>query len=642
MPDSDEQPLLEPLTDRESDVLRLMTAGRTTTQIAAELFVTVATVRWYAKQIYAKLGVHSRTQAVLRAVELGMFEGTPIPSIHPEPASPPHNLPVYGTRFIGREKELQDLIDLLQDPQVRLVTIAGPGGIGKTRLGVEAARAQLGQFLDGIFLVPLAALNSVTEIVPAIARQIHLALKSDAEPEEQLRSHLRTKRMLLLLDSFEDVLDGAELVARLLAAASGLKILATSQRSLNLQLEWVRYLDGMQLPSSESDEDFKTYGAVRLFLDRVRQANGDFSPDEHRACVIEICQLVQGVPLAIELAAAWLKTLSCNDVVAEIRRSLDFLATDQPDVDPGHHSMRAVFDHAWRLLTEEERQVLMRLSVFPGGFSRTAAEQVAGASLQTLSGLIEKSFLTQSPSGRYEIHGLLRRYSAQELEAQATTAPNPRSKMLLVWSSLVEGDLEKARELARSLSDKRKAGMEPPEQACGLALMGVLAGMAEDYDHCLQLCAASLALGKRRADPQDPITPLLAHLGLAVGSAGRGDLYSARHSLRLALGQAVTLRSPAFITLCLPVAAIILAHQGERARAVELLGLAFSHHAGAPSWMREWRPVADVQADLGSELGADAYGAAWASGAGRDPEGIAQDLLRDFRTANGPVPPTGT
>jgi hypothetical protein len=156
------------------------------------------------------------------------------------------------------------------------------------------------------------------------------------------------------------------------------------------------------------------------------------------------------------------------------------------------------------------------------------------------------------------------------------------------------------------------------------------------------LCAASLALVTKRPDLQDPITPLLAHLGLAVGSAGRGDLYSARYSLRLALGQAVALRSPAFITLCLPVAAIILAHQGERARAVELLGLAFSHHAGAPSWMREWRPVADVQADLGSELGADAYGAAWASGAGRDPEGIAQDLLRDFRTANGPVPPTGT
>jgi DNA-binding CsgD family transcriptional regulator len=635
-----ENPLtLDPLTDRETDVLRLMTAGRTTRQIAADLVVTVKTVRWHAKHIYAKLGVHSRTQAVLRAVELGLFDAPDVAESPRRPPLPHDNLPTYATTFVGRETELNELIDMLQDPQVRLVTIAGPGGIGKTRLCVEAARLRRSYFDDGTVFIPLATLDSVAEIVPAIAREIGLRLGSEGHPQEQLVRFLRDKQMLLVLDSFEHLTSGVDLVVRLMEATLETKILVTSQASLNLQREWVRYVEGMRLPSSETANDFEAYGAVRLFLDRVRHARRDFSPVEHRDCVIEICHLLQGVPLAIELAAAWLRTLPCADVAAEIRRDLDFLETPRHDVDPRHHSMRAVFERSWQLLSEEERQVLMRLSLFQGGFSRAAAEQVAGAPLQTLAGLIEKSFLTQEPSGRYEIHDLLRQFSAQQLEKQASVTGNPHSKMLAVWSSLIKGDLEKVRELAQHLPQPHESDLAPTEEAFGLVLRGVLAGVEGDYDGCLQLCAAGLALGEKLPDPQDSLTRLFAHLGLAVGAAGLGDYCSTRQHLRPALRQAVTLRSPALITLCLPVAAVVLAHQLETEGAVELLGLSFSHHAGAPSWMRAWRPVAGLLVDLQVELEAEAYAAAWARGKRLDPERVAAGLSSDAQAVNGPMAP---
>jgi DNA-binding CsgD family transcriptional regulator len=635
----DALPLLDPLTERESDVLRLMTAGRTNDQIAAELVLAVETVRWHVKRIYSKLGVHSRTQAVLRSVELGLVDTPDVTQARRRSTFPPDNLPVYASASVGRETELNDLIDILQDPQVRLVTIAGPGGIGKTRLCVEAARLRRNYFNDGAFFIPLAALKGVAEIAPAIAREIGLRLGSEGHPQEQLVRYLRGKQMLLVLDNFEHLLSGVDLVVRLLAATPRIKILVTSQTSLNLQQEWVRYLEGMRLPSSETAEDFEAYGAVRLFLDRVRHARRDFSPVEHRECVIEICHLLQGVPLAIELAAAWLKTLPCADVTAEIRRGLDFLATPQHDVDPRHHSMRAVFERSWQLLSGEERQMLMRLSLFQGGFSRAAAEQVAGASLQTLAGLIEKSFLTQEPSGRYEIHDLLRQFSAQQLEKQASAPGNPRSKRLMVWSSLVKGDLEKVRELAQSPPQPHEGVPAPAEEAFSLALTGVLAGVKGDYDCCLQLCAAGLALGEKLPDPQDSLTSLFAHLGLAVGTAGLGDYYSTRYHLRPALRQAVILRSPALITLCLPVAAIILADQLEAEQAAELLGLAFSQRSGAPNWMRAWRPVSGLLVDLQAELGVEAYAAAWARGTRLDPEPVAADLFGDAQAAPRPAAP---
>jgi DNA-binding CsgD family transcriptional regulator len=401
--------LLDPLTERELDVLRLMADGLTNRKIADKLVIELETVRWYTKQIYSKLGVHSRTQASLRARDLGLFKPEEAKSVQRSGVSPQHNLPLYTTSFIGREQELNDLTVLLDDPNVRLITIAGPGGMGKTRLCVEAARAQASHFADGVFFIPLAPLNSVAEIAPAIAKGVNLRLKTDGDPREQVLGYLGDKQVLLVLDNFEHFLipsfsppsggenggaseKGTELVTDIIEAAPAVKILVTSRSSLNVGAEWVRYLDGISFPTSSDVEKIETYGAVKLFYDRVRRVRGDFSLVDHRDCVLEICRLVYGMPLAIELATAWLKALSCQNMAREIRHNIDILTTKQRDIDERHRSIRAVFDYSWRLLTDEEQRVFRRLSVFRGEFGRVAAEQVAGASLQILSELIENPF----------------------------------------------------------------------------------------------------------------------------------------------------------------------------------------------------------------------------------------------------------
>jgi predicted ATPase/DNA-binding CsgD family transcriptional regulator len=618
---------LDPLTDRELDVLRLMADGRTTRQIADGLFVTVETVRWYAKQIYSKLGVHSRSQAALRARDLGLFQAQG--PINDRPRSPrfQHNLPLYPTAFVGREEEFYELATLLSDSKARLITIAGPAGIGKTRLGVEAACAQIDRFADGVYFVPLAPLTAADQIVPAIAREIHLPLTTETKPEAQLLRYLQSKQMLLLLDNFEHLLEGVPLVGRLLQATRAVKILATSMTALNLRHEWVRPLDGMRLPSADAGAELQAYSAVQLFLDCVQRVRRDFSLAENRDCVVEICRQLDGMPLAIELAATWLKSLSCMEVAREIRRDIDFLMTKHQDVDERHRSLRAVFDYSWRLLTEQEREVLQRLSVFHGGFGRGAAEQVAVASVHVLSNLVDKSFLIQSADGSYQIHELLRQYAASLLEQRATGTLTTRSRMLLTWSTLVKGDFEKAKELAEGILASISAELTPIEEAFGLSLLGVLAGMEEDYERCLQMCGASLALSTSLPDLDDPITFLFSQLGMAVAHIGLDDYYSAGQHIRSALRQANTLRSPAFVTLCLPVMAVVLAHAVEMEGAIELVALAFSHRVPAPTWMQDWPPVACLQEDWELELGSEAYAAEWNRGQGLELQTVVARLL---------------
>jgi len=591
-----------------------MADGRTTRQIAEELVVTVETVRWYAKQIYSKLGVHSRSQAALRARDLDLVQ--PHSAVtNPLPSSRPLNsLPVYASSFFGRELELEELVALLNDPNVRLITVSGPAGVGKTRLCVEAAWAQIDRFADGVYFVPFAPLTAADQIVPAIAREIHLHLTTETEPEAQLLRYLQSKQMLLLLDNFEHLLEGGPLVGRLLQATRAVRILATSMTALNLRHEWVRPLDGMRLPSADAGAELQAYSAVQLFLDCVQRVRRDFSLAENRDCVVEICRQLDGMPLAIELAATWLKSLSCMEVAREIRRNIDFLTTKHQDVDERHRSLRAVFDYSWRLLTEQEREVLQRLSVFRGGFGRAAAEQVAVASIHVLSNLVDKSFLTQSADGSYQIHELLRQYAASLLEQRVTGTLTTRSRMLLTWSTLVKGDFEKAKELTEGILASISAELTPIEEAFGLSLLGVLAGMEEDYERCLQMCGASLALSTSLPDLDDPITSLFSQLGMAVAHIGLDDYYSAGQHIRSALRQADTLRSPAFVTLCLPVMAVVLAHDVETEGAIELLALAFSHRVPAPTWMKSWPPVVCLQEDWESELGSEAYTTVWTRG----------------------------
>jgi predicted ATPase/transcriptional regulator with XRE-family HTH domain len=334
-------------------------------------------------------------------------------------------LPVNATPLIGRQAELAELGRLLADPQCQLLTLVGPGGVGKTRLAIRAAR-QFGEFFaDGAAFVSLAALTSPGFLVPAIAEAIGFSFSGPADPQTQLAHHLSDKHLLLVLDNVEHLLaeGAAEVLAELHGQARGVTVLVTSRETLNCEGEWVFEVPGLPVPpvqpASESDEGacLEAYGAVELFLQRGRRAHVGFAPaaDDYPA-IVRICQRLEGMPLGIELAAAWTRTLSCGEILQQMESGLDFLAVSARDLPARHRSMRAVFDHSWSLLSEDERRVLRRLTVFQGGFRREAAERVAGATLALLSALIAKSLLRRAEAGRYDLHEVIRQYASSHLD----------------------------------------------------------------------------------------------------------------------------------------------------------------------------------------------------------------------------------
>jgi predicted ATPase/DNA-binding SARP family transcriptional activator len=335
-------------------------------------------------------------------------------------SAPTHNLPAQPTPLVGREEELAQIARLLADPACRLLTLVGPGGIGKTRVALQAAadKARDGAFLEGVTFVPLAPVSGAEFLVSTIADTFPFSFYGGGDPKAQLLNYLREKEMLLVLDSFEHLLDGVGLLAEILANAPGVKLLVTSRERLSVRGEWLFEIQGLRFPEDERTERIESYSAVQLFLQSARRVQSGFSLSEaEKPGVARICQLVEGMPLAIELATAWMRTLPCWGIAQEVERGLEFLATPLRDVPERHRSMQAVFDHSWRLLSAEEQAVFRKLSVFRGGFRRGAAQQVAGASLRVLSALVDKSFLRLSPSGRYEIHELLRQYGEEKLDA---------------------------------------------------------------------------------------------------------------------------------------------------------------------------------------------------------------------------------
>jgi predicted ATPase/DNA-binding CsgD family transcriptional regulator len=362
-----------------------------------------------------------------------------------------YNIPVQPTTFIGREDEVVEIVSVLNDPACRLLTLVGPGGIGKTRLAIEVAARMVESFPNGVFFVPLAPIKTPENILSAIGKATPFQFQSDScDFKQQLLDYIREKWTLLVLDNFEHLLEGIDLITDFLNAAPGVKILVTSREALNLQEEWVRQIQGMDYPENDHVERVEEYNAVRLFMERARRVRGDFSLESDQASVVNICRLVEGMPLAIELAVGWLKTLQPADIVDEIQRNTDILATRSRNFTERHRSIRGVFNHSWRLLYEDEQQVFQKLSVFRGGFTREAAESITGASLNILAGLVDKSLLRLTPGGRYDIHELLRQYGEEQLIAsgQAERIHDAHAEYYLSHLNLLETDIKAYRQLA--------------------------------------------------------------------------------------------------------------------------------------------------------------------------------------------------
>lgn len=331
---------------------------------------------------------------------------------------PKHNLPAQQTSFIGREKELAQIGRMMEDPHCRLITLTGPGGIGKTRLALQVASASLHAFRDGTYFVSLGSIQSPDAILSTIAHTLSFSydIATSLDPKSQLLDYLRHRTILLVMDSFEHLIQSAGMLSEMLEHAAGLKLLLTSRERLGLQAEWAFQLEGLPIAEIAQASDVKDASALALFNERARQAKADFQLTAiDRQHAIRICQLVEGMPLGIELAAAWVSMLSCEEIGQEMEKSLDFLSASMHDLSMKHRSLRTAFDHSWRLLSEEQQEILRKLSVFRGPFSRSAAFQIVGANLTQLSSLIGKSLLRRNASGQFEMHELLRQYAAEKL-----------------------------------------------------------------------------------------------------------------------------------------------------------------------------------------------------------------------------------
>jgi len=358
----------------------------------------------------------------------------------------PGSLPSSLTHIIGRKMELNELWGWLHDPGQRLICILGPGGCGKTRLALEAARRQRYHFRDGVYFVPLSSLGFGSSLLAAIAEQLDFTFREIGDHKRQLLDYLGNKKVLLVLDSFETLVESAGLVSELLAASQGSKVLVTSRVRLNLSGEQIYPLEGMSFPPPGSTGQALDYSSVELFMQAAQRVKPGYQPKE-LAEVGRICRLVEGMPLSVLLASSWVAELSAVEIAEQIERSLDFLSVEWADLPERQRSLRATFEYSWDLLSLPEQQVLMKLSVFRNAFSAQAAFDVANASPKVLHALVGKSLLGPTAEGNCQMHDLVRQYSQEKLtlaedgleRATRQTHSEYFLRLATGWSSLFKG-----------------------------------------------------------------------------------------------------------------------------------------------------------------------------------------------------------
>jgi non-specific serine/threonine protein kinase len=438
-------------SQRELEILRLLDAGLTDREIAQHLILTQGTVKWYNRQIYGKLGVSSRTQAIMRARQAGLLEGGP-----PAPAAPVHNLPAQTTHFIGRKREIAEVKRLLQT--ARLLTLTGSPGTGKTRLALRVASDVLDDFSDGIYFVNLAPLADAALVANSIASALGVTESVSQPLTVTLKRRLQYQRLLLLLDNFEHVLPAAPLVSELLAAASDVKVLVTSREALHLYGEQEYFVPPLALPEPTfSASELAQCESVALFVQQARTVKSAFElKEENGLDVAKICVRLDGLPLAIELSAARIKLLTPEALLARLSSRLDALTGGARDLPARQQTLRNTIEWSYNLLDEGEKTLFARLAVFRGGRSLEAIEAICAQDLPVdvfdgLASLVDKSLVQQkeTPGGepRFVMLETIHEYAWERLEAsgEAEIVRRRLAEYFVKLTERAEPELRRAR-----------------------------------------------------------------------------------------------------------------------------------------------------------------------------------------------------
>jgi predicted ATPase/DNA-binding SARP family transcriptional activator len=388
----------------------------------------------FAKVLKRELGIEpsSATQQLALRLDTGKA------ATFQQPA--PVILPTDTTSFIGRDLELAEINNLLSKPLCQLLTLLGPGGVGKTRLAVQAAKELAGKYADGVIFVALESLKRPQEIPGTLIEALGASPEGQDDPLDQLIQHIGDKQLLLILDNFEQLLGGVSLLSQFITHCPGLQLMVTSRERLGLEQEWLLTISGLAYPGPEiTPEDALAYDAVALFTERAQRVRPTFMLNRvELPAVIDICHLVEGFPLALELAAVWVRLLSCADIAGEIRETIDFLTQLQDATTPRHQSIRAVFNYTWQLLTPAEQTLLKKLAVFRGGFSLEAAKIVAGASIALLAALVDKSLIRAVTPSHYDLHSLIAQYAREELSKDTTLQQTTETAHALYFLQMVQ------------------------------------------------------------------------------------------------------------------------------------------------------------------------------------------------------------
>jgi predicted ATPase/DNA-binding CsgD family transcriptional regulator len=449
----------EQLSEREQQILVRLASGLSDQQIADSLFLSLNTVKWYNRQIYSKLGVSSRTQAIASAKRLGWLDTAVSTSPSPVPS---HNLPAQTTPFIGRIREIAEVKQLLNVS--RLLTLTGTGGTGKTRLALQVVTEVIEDFADGVYFVDLAPLSDHTLVVKAIAGALGVVENSSQPLLNTLKRAVGQREVLLLIDNFEHVITAAPLLSELLAACPRLKAVVTSRESLRLSGEQEYSVPPLSLPVANVDplQSLAESEAGLLFVQRAKMKRQHFEVNDDSApAIVQICTRLDGLPLAIELAAARCKLLTPQALAERLKRARDgsllrALGSASRDAPPRHRTLWDTLAWSYNLLDEDEKRLFARLAVFRGGRSLEAIETVCGLNLSVdvfdaLASLVDKNLVQQkeTPAGepRFVLLEMIHDYARERLVAsgEAETMRRRHAEYFVALAERGEPELRLAR-----------------------------------------------------------------------------------------------------------------------------------------------------------------------------------------------------